>query len=131
MTLKIKRVNALPGEVEASTIYLVKGGEAASLEIYVTSEDGLQVRHVPTKGEILSGVVLYSAVAPELPCVNPLWYDITTLTLFVQYSDGENVAWVEAMPSIAVPDFAGNGEANTMARSDHTHTSIELVANEW
>lgn len=130
MALKIVRVNALPAEVEANTIYMVKG-EGTSLEIYVTGNDAMQIRHVPTEEEILSGVVMYSATAPALPNKSPLWYDITTLTLFVQYTDGENLAWVEALPSIAVPDFAGNGTANTMARSDHTHNSLELVAAEW
>lgn len=131
MALNIVRVNALPGTVAASTIYLVKDETSDAVEIYVTSEDGLQVRHVPTKDEILSGVILYSTEAPALPSSTPLWYDISTLTLFVQYNDGTTTAWVEAIPSIAVPDFAGNGTANTMARSDHTHNSIEVVLAEW
>lgn len=131
MALNIVRVNALPDPVAASTIYLVKGSASDAVDIYVTSEDGLQVRHVPTKDEILSGVILYSTVAPALPSATPLWYDISTLTLFVQYNDGTTTAWVEAIPSIAVPDFAGNGTANTMARSDHTHNSIEVVLAEW
>lgn len=131
MALNIVRVNALPETVAASTIYLVKGSASDVVEIYVTSEDGLQVRHVPTKDEVLSGVILYSTVAPALPSATPLWYDIGSLTLFVQYNDGMTTAWVEAIPSIAVPDFAGNGTANTMARSDHTHNSIEVVLAEW
>lgn len=131
MALNIVRVNALPGTVAASTIYLVKGSASDVVEIYVTSEDGLQVRHVPTMDEVLSGVILYSTVAPALPSATPLWYDTGSLTLFVQHNDGTTTAWVEAVPSIAVPDFAGNGTANTIARSDHTHDSVETVLAEW
>lgn len=130
MSINIVRVNALPGELEANTIYMVKG-VGTELELYVTGDDVLQVRHIPTRGELLQGVVMYSPEAPVLPSATPLWYDTTSLTLFVQYTDGTETAWVEAIPSIAVPDFAGNGTANTMARSDHFHTSIDLVIEEW
>ena len=56
-----------------------------------------------------------------LPSKTPLWWDVTEGSLYVQYNDGVSTAWVEAMPSIVVPEFAGTGTADTMARSDHHH----------
>jgi len=51
-TLKISKVNALPGTLEASTLYLVKSTDAELFEMYMSSADGLSARHVITKTEI-------------------------------------------------------------------------------
>lgn len=52
--MKIRKVTALPGTYEASTMYLVQGSEAGLMDLYVSSSDGLSVRHIVSKSEITS-----------------------------------------------------------------------------
>lgn len=134
MTIKIVRVLNLPEETEASTIYLVRDPDDNKLfDLYATDSEGLTISHIATKKEIISSVVIYSPVTPTLPSASPFWWNTADGTLNVQYNDGENVVWVEAAPSVVVPDFGGNGEANTMARSDHNHDSVyvSIAQKEW
>lgn len=51
-TLRIERVTALPGVVTASTLYIVRSAEAGLAEIFITSSDGLDTRHIINKAEI-------------------------------------------------------------------------------
>jgi hypothetical protein len=60
-TLRIERVTALPSTVTASTMYFVKSAESPFFELYVTSSDGLDTRHVINKSEI--GTLITDAVA--------------------------------------------------------------------
>jgi hypothetical protein len=50
--MKIRKVTALPGTYEASTMYLVQGAEAGLMDIYVSTSDGSAVRHIISKSEI-------------------------------------------------------------------------------
>lgn len=50
--MKIRKVTALPGTYEASTMYLVQGSEAGLMDIYVSSSNGATVRHIISKSEI-------------------------------------------------------------------------------
>lgn len=52
--LSIERVSSLPGTTAASTMYIVKNSEAGIADIYVTSGDGLDIRHLLTRTDILS-----------------------------------------------------------------------------
>lgn len=53
--LSIKRVLAVPSlPADPSTLYFVKSGEAGLLEIYVSSNDGTELRHVLNKAEVAS-----------------------------------------------------------------------------
>jgi hypothetical protein len=52
--LAIKRVTALPGTPDPSTMYIVRSAAAGLVDIYFTSNDGLDVRHVISKAEIQS-----------------------------------------------------------------------------
>lgn len=51
-TLKIRKVTALPGVLEASTMYMVSTGNPVQMEIHVSSSDGLTSRHVITTAEV-------------------------------------------------------------------------------
>lgn len=59
--MKIHKVNALPGSLEASALYLVKSAETGLLDLYVSSNDGSSVRHIISKTEIQT--MVNSAVA--------------------------------------------------------------------
>lgn len=137
MALNIKKTSAVPqpdgqGKYLSETLYFVSSG-ATGLELWLTSQDGNSIRHIPTQAEILGTSVLYADEAPELPNQTKLWLHTETFTLYVQYDDGDTVQWVEAIPSYAVPEFAGTGVAATMARSDHNHdnTYASIGAKEW
>ena len=52
--MKVHKVNALPGSLEASALYLVKSAEAGLLDLYVSSKDGTEARHIISKAEIQS-----------------------------------------------------------------------------
>jgi len=128
----IARVNALPALTEANKLYFVKG-EGELMDIYLSNADGSAILHVHSQTDTLDRVVIFSPTPPALPTMEPMWWDTTEATLYVQYSDGTSTAWVEAMPSIVVPEFAGTGTANTMARSDHNHdeTYVKVGVHEW
>ena len=129
--LRIVKCAALPLNYTQDTLYLVKAPTSPVIEVYVSSNDGESISHVSTMQDILEASVAYSPTPPEFPCAARFWWDTSTGALFVQYDDGLSSMWVEAMPSIAVPEFGGNGEAETMARSDHWHEGVLLMKNEW
>jgi phage-related tail fiber protein len=55
--LSIKRVLAVPSlPADPSTLYFVKSGDPGLLEIYVSNNDGTELRHVLNKGEVAAMV---------------------------------------------------------------------------
>ena len=54
--MKVHKVNTLPGSLEASALYLVKSAETGLFDLYVSSKDGLEARHIISKAEIQSMV---------------------------------------------------------------------------
>ena len=52
--MKVHKVNTLPGSLEASALYLVKSAETGLLDLYVSSKDGTEARHIISKAEIQS-----------------------------------------------------------------------------
>lgn len=52
--LRLERVNALPAELTASTMYFVKSATSGLVDIYVTGTSASEVRHVISKTEIQS-----------------------------------------------------------------------------
>ena len=52
--LRLERVNALPGTLTPSTMYMVKSATAGLFDIYVTGTDAAEVRHVISRSEINS-----------------------------------------------------------------------------
>lgn len=131
--LTIIRVTALPAQPEANTLYFLKKADSL-VELHVSNSDGTELRHLSTQQETLSQTVIFSDVAPELPCASKLWWNTVDGVLYVQYDDGTTVTWVEASPAAAIPEFGGTGSSNLMARADHNHDS-EYVRisniNEW
>lgn len=129
--LQFKKVGVLPNTLEPNTLYFVPSDDPGLLDIYLSDKDGTSTKHTIKAPDILSKAVVFSDEPPELPTESPLWWDTGSGAMYIQYDDGDSVNWVEAMPSIAVPDFAGTGSANTMARSDHYHDGVPMIAAEW
>jgi hypothetical protein len=130
-SLRIEKCLALPLEYTANTLYLVKEANSNIVKVFISDNTGATLGHVPTTEDILGSTILYSDTTPELPNSSMFWWDTTTGALYVQFISGETTVWVEAMPSIDVPEFGGDGTADTMSRSDHTHSLITLTVSEW
>lgn len=50
--LKIRKVNALPGTLEASTLYMVASATAGLFDLYLSTSDGASARHIISRSEI-------------------------------------------------------------------------------
>lgn len=132
--MKFVQASAVPQTWEGNTFYMITDG-VGGMAIYVTNDDGSEVRHTPLVSELGGKAVVFAETAPD-PLTTPegMWWDTTNGVLFIKYDDGSTVAWVEASPSPSVPDvpaFAGNGVADTMSRSDHWHESVTINDPSW
>lgn len=130
-SLTFVKLSALPATFTPNTAYMISKADTDLFDLYVSSTDGLAVRHIANKADVLNGVIAVGPSAPALPSEHPLWWNTITGVLFIQYTKDGVTSWVEAMSNIAIPEFGGNGTANTMARSDHTHDTLVLKAAEW
>lgn len=130
MSMRIFKLPVLPDVFVPNAVYLIPEG-ATEFKMFVASLDGTSVRHVPSGGDILSQTVIVSATVPDQSVPQMLWWDSGTGSLFVKYNHGNGTDWMEAMPSLTVPDFGGNGTALTVARSDHYHTNITIENPSW
>lgn len=128
--MKFVLAPAVPATWEANTYYMIAQGSNL-LSIYVTNEDASSVRHIPLADEISGSTVIFSETAPNLSVPQNLWWDTIHGNLMVKYNDGSTTAWVESVPSATVPEFAGTGFANTMARSDHWHEGVSVMRADW
>lgn len=126
--MKFKFAPSLPAQLEPSTFYMIAQGDQL-MEIHVTNADASQVRRVPLKEDIVTDVVSHVETAPDVTGPEYFWLEPSTGTLFVKYENNGNPVWIEAAPSVAVPEFGGNGSATTMSRSDHTHDSVGVQGN--
>ena len=60
-SLKIEKVNSLPGTLAASTLYLVKSADSNLVDMYISTNDGASARHIISKADI--GSMITTAVA--------------------------------------------------------------------
>ncbi len=131
-SLRIERLNSDSDIVlKPSTLYLVKGATAGRLKIYVSDSLGENLLEASNDEDIFSSYITVTGTAPALPHSRQLWWNTVNGVLYVQYNDGSTVHWVEAINSVKVPEFAGNGVANTMSRSDHWHEGVVLSKSDW
>lgn len=129
--LNFLKLNALPSTFVPNTAYLIAKAGTSFFDLYISSTDGSAVKHIANMDDMLGNTVLYADAPPTLPNKSPLWWNTATGVLFIQYVNGASQSWVEAISSVAIPEFAGTGTAITMSRSDHTHSSILLADAEW
>ena len=128
--MKFVMAPTVPETWDPSTYYMIAQGTDL-MSIYVTNEDASSVRHIPLVDEISSSTIVFSETAPVLSVSQNLWWDTKNGNLMVKYNDGTTTAWVESVPSVAIPEFAGTGFANTMARSDHWHEGVSVMQADW
>lgn len=138
MVMHINKGTAVPvpdesGKYLADALYFIQDSTDGYLKIYLTDTNGDSISHVATHKENVSSACLRQDTPPPFPCASPFWLDTEHLVLCAQYDDGTTTQWVEITPSFALPEFAGTGVANTMARSDHNHneTYVTIGLMEW
>lgn len=134
MSFVIAKVKVLPEALAPDTWYAVETENPELFDFYVSNKTGTSARKISNRAETLKKVLITSDEAPAFPCESPFWMDSNDGVLYMQYDDGDTVNWVEALSSIAVPEFAGSGEASTMARSDHNHGGSYILNggnHEW
>lgn len=131
MSLRIIKLNTWPpAQIQQNTLYLVKTEQETTFTAYLTLENSTEYKRLPTFEEMKSGVIYFGSTLPAIDIEESLWYNSTEATLYVKYNDGVSVSWIEAVPSVRVPDFGGNGQESTMSRSDHEHID-HLKYNEF
>lgn len=130
--LTIKKLLNVADIVPApNTMYFVQSTEDGIFDIYLSDEAGTVVRRSANEQHILQNYITIADVAPALPCKTQLWWSSATAALCIQYEVIEGTyAWVEIIPSFSIPEFAGNGTANTMSRSDHYHYSLRFTVDD-
>lgn len=136
--LDIKKVLVLPERDGVTNLYpkdtmYILGHADGTFDIYLTNSTGSEMRNAPTRQDIYDGIIIWSDTAPNVNVVQRFWYDTLNLVLYVKYTTDQGTDWVEAIPTYAVLEFAGSGNANTMARSDHDHDEVyvKIGALEW
>ena len=137
MAMNIRKVTDVPvpdgvtGKYLPDTLFFVSKNNF--FEQYLTDSTGDNIRRLATPEDIYDGLPVYSDTPPALPCVEKFWFNTAELTLYVQYDDGNVADWVEAISSVQIPEFAGTGTADTMARSDHNHDELYVTVgnHEW
>jgi hypothetical protein len=129
----VTKVNALPAQLVADALYLVKSGTPGLFDFYAVDSEGLTARRISTQAETINGVIYSGNTEPPANSTHKLWWHDEELVLYVKHVVGEEVLWIENTPNIAIPEFAGTGVANTMARSDHNHdeTYAKIGTNQW
>lgn len=131
-TAKLYKVAALPQTLEANAVYFVKN--ATGFDLYIANLAGTAAAKLDIADEVTANLVTTAAVAPD-PATSPavMWWDSSTGALFVKYESNGVKTWVEAQPSQPIPQFGGTGgdfgTADTMARSDHGHSSLVIEAD--
>jgi hypothetical protein len=53
LILTVKRVNALPAQVQASTLYVVKSAQNNFVDLFFTNNDGTEIRHVLNYDDVI------------------------------------------------------------------------------
>lgn len=96
--MKVHKVNALPGSLEASALYLVKSADTGLFDLYVSSNDGTEARHIISKAEIQSLVNTAVAgasnifVVPDIAARDALAPTVVTQAIVVDATDDTSVA---------------------------------------
>jgi hypothetical protein len=99
-TIKFAKVATLPATLAPSTVYMVAptGSSIDELQIYVSSNDGLSSRHIPTHNEIATmistAVNSYSSavVVADVAARNALAPSVVTIALVLDATADTSVA---------------------------------------
>lgn len=135
--LKVKVVDAKPAgpTYEPFTLFLVKEPTQEKAKFFKSNLAGDEL--TPFGDEIDDPKVIHrgDAVPEGSPKSGfPLWYHTDLLKTFVNLAETLGVdddVWVDSNPVPTLPAFGGNGEAETMARSDHWHDGARVVNPTW
>ena len=130
--MKVLVVDTLPVDnFEPHALYLFKPQDAEFGKLYKANAAGPALILFSDAVDTKKSIVHKGITAPVAGTNTPLWYNTEDLTLYVNLPIEGVDNWVEAIAMPVMPDFAGNGEAETMARSDHYHTGTVVENPTW
>jgi hypothetical protein len=95
--MKVHKVNALPGTLEPSTMYMVKSGVTGLMDIYVSSNDGTEARHIISRSEIQAMVnesvasTSHIYVVADIAARNALAPEVVTQALVIDATSDTSV----------------------------------------
>lgn len=95
--LKVRKVNALPGTLEASTMYMVKSSDSDLFDLYVSANDASSIRRIISKSDIQSmvstavGAVSNIYIVADIAARNALAPTVVTQALVINATADETV----------------------------------------
>lgn len=130
--LKFLVVDTLPtSNFHPGAIYLYKETGAAQAQMYRANNAGTALVKFSDSVDIKKTLMHRGDEPPVNGSGHVLWYKTDEYTLFLNMPEDGNDIWVEATALQALPEFAGNGTATTMSRSDHTHEGFMVENPAW
>ena len=126
-TFRMRKVATLPSEFLPNTLYVVPLSDN-KMRMFMSSADGLAIRALESAGD----PILTSEEEPPTNIPQSFWFKASTGELYLKRVTQDGSDWVLPLgTNVQIPEFAGNGEATTMARSDHWHAAIRVVGPQW
>lgn len=113
------------------TVYFVKEAGKTKAQMYKSNLAGDDLVEFGPEIDGSTKVLHIGDTAPA-EAGYKFWYDNNELQLYVNLTpEGGTDNFVNANTPGALPSFAGNGEAETMARSDHYHEGTRVTNPKW
>lgn len=112
-TLSVARVNALPGVLAPSTLYVVKTSDAALAELHFSNSEGTAAKRLITKGDIETMLTTAS---------------VATSAEAVKLATARVIALSNGATGSASFDGTGNIDISvTVDPTKHTHTAAQIT----
>lgn len=111
-------------------IYLVKEEGAEYAQMYKANAAGTDVTLFSDSVKTRKDILWRGPDQPDEGSGYALWYDDEGLALYVNLF-GEADTWVSAFSIPETLALAGNGTADTAARSDHFHAGVMVADPAW
>lgn len=130
--MKIIVVDTLPvSDFAPHALYLYKKTGALYGQMYKANAAGTALTLFSDRVDVNKTIIHRGIAAPTPGQSTPLWYNTEELVLYVNIPVDGSDNWVEAFAVPTMPVFGGNGVAETMSRSDHTHAGVTVQNPTW
>lgn len=118
-----------PGSIVPHALYLIKRPNK-SPRIYKGNPDGQGAIAFSNADDL----VYIGENAPPATTEARFWLQLTedAVKFYINITPNDaSATWMDPIIYPAMPAFAGNGEAETMSRSDHYHEGIYIAEPAW
>lgn len=130
---EIKIIPALAkpvSDIVPHALYLVKETGAEFAQLYKANGEGTAVTLFSDRVDTNKALLHVGPAVPPQGSGHRLWYDDDKLVLYINLGTDDDT-WVTAFSAPTQSEFAGNGTADTMSRSDHYHNGVVVESPEW